>query len=105
MRSPAHTIASWSGHCIAARRSASGMVANGGVGLIIGLYSNTSGSRVKMKPWALGLGFVVAFSFGTAAAAQDYPTRPVRIIVPYGPGGVDLQVRAMAPTLARILGQ
>lgn len=40
-----------------------------------------------------------------AAAAQNYPTHPVRVIVPYGPGGVDLQVRAMAPTLARILGQ
>ncbi len=54
-----------------------------------------------MKPWR----FVFAVLFATAAAAQDYPTRPVRIIVPYGPGGVDLQVRAMAPTLARILGQ
>jgi tripartite-type tricarboxylate transporter receptor subunit TctC len=41
----------------------------------------------------------------TVTAAQDYPTHPVRIIVPYGPGGVDLQVRAMAPTLSRILGQ
>jgi tripartite-type tricarboxylate transporter receptor subunit TctC len=41
----------------------------------------------------------------SVAAAQNYPTHPVRIIVPYGPGGVDLQVRAMAPTLSRILGQ
>ena len=47
---------------------------------------------------ALGLG-------AGAAAAQAYPSHPVRVIVPYGPGGVDLQVRAMAPTLARILGQ
>ena len=39
------------------------------------------------------------------AAAQAYPSHPVRVIVPYGPGGVDLQVRAMAPTLSRILGQ
>ena len=43
--------------------------------------------------------------WATVAAAQDYPTHPVRVIVPYGPGGVDLQVRAMAPTLSRILGQ
>lgn len=41
----------------------------------------------------------------TLAGAQNYPTHPVRIIVPYGPGGVDLQTRAMAPTLSRILGQ
>jgi tripartite-type tricarboxylate transporter receptor subunit TctC len=43
--------------------------------------------------------------WATAATAQNYPTHPVRIIVPYGPGGVDLQTRAMAPTLSRILGQ
>ena len=54
-----------------------------------------------MKPWT----FVLAVFFVSAAVAQDYPTRPVRVVVPYGPGGVDLQVRAMAPTLARILGQ
>jgi tripartite-type tricarboxylate transporter receptor subunit TctC len=41
----------------------------------------------------------------TMAGAQNYPTHPVRIIVPYGPGGVDLQTRAMAPSLSRILGQ
>ena len=40
-----------------------------------------------------------------SAAAQDFPNRPIRVIVPYGPGGVDLQVRAMAPMLSRILGQ
>ena len=43
--------------------------------------------------------------FAGVASAQNYPTKPVRIIVPYGPGGVDLQVRAMAPTLNRILGE
>ena len=54
-----------------------------------------------MKLWT----WAAAFVFATAAVAQDFPTRPVRVVVPYGPGGVDLQVRAMAPTLARILGQ
>jgi len=49
--------------------------------------------------------FAVALAMAAAAGAQDYPSKPVRIIVPYGPGGVDLQVRAMAPTLTRILGQ
>jgi tripartite-type tricarboxylate transporter receptor subunit TctC len=51
------------------------------------------------------LTFAVALVFAGAATAQNYPTHPVRIIVPYGPGGVDLQVRAMQPTLNRILGQ
>jgi len=33
-------------------------------------------------------------------AALDYPVKPVRIFVPYGPGGVgDLTVRVMADKL------
>ena len=37
--------------------------------------------------------------------AQEYPSRPIRVIVPYAPGGTDQQVRIMAPVLQRILGQ
>jgi tripartite-type tricarboxylate transporter receptor subunit TctC len=37
--------------------------------------------------------------------AQEYPARPIRLIVPYAPGGTDQQVRLMAPALQRILGQ
>ncbi len=40
-----------------------------------------------------------------AARAQEYPSRPIRVIVPYAPGGTDQQVRIMAPVLQRILGQ
>src|SRR5437588_1231450 len=37
---------------------------------------------------------------------QDWPTRPVRIIVPYGPGGIaDLLVRMTVDRLAKIFGQ
>ena len=39
-------------------------------------------------------------------APQDYPTRPVRIIVPFAAGGnVDLVARAIAPQLSKGLGQ
>jgi len=51
---------------------------------------------------------VVAFSFAAAlhAAAQEYPNRPVRLIVPYPPGGnVDITARIIGPTLGEILGQ
>ena len=41
----------------------------------------------------------------SAASAQDYPARPIRVIVPYAPGGTDLQLRIMAPAFQRILGQ
>jgi tripartite-type tricarboxylate transporter receptor subunit TctC len=40
-----------------------------------------------------------------APRAQDYPSRPIRIVVPYAPGGTDQQVRILAPALTRILGQ
>jgi tripartite-type tricarboxylate transporter receptor subunit TctC len=40
------------------------------------------------------------------ASAADYPTRPVRIIVPYGPGGIaDVTMRLTAQKLSEKLGQ
>ncbi|MCC6889213.1 MAG: tripartite tricarboxylate transporter substrate binding protein [Hyphomicrobiales bacterium] len=42
----------------------------------------------------------------TAPAAAQYPDRPVRIVVPYTPGGtVDVLARALAPRLQQATGQ
>lgn len=45
------------------------------------------------------------FIAGGAWAQADYPNRPIRVIVPYAQGGTDQQVRTLAPSLVKLLGQ
>jgi len=50
---------------------------------------------------------LAALCFGAApAVAQSWPSKPVRIVVPYPPGGAnDIVARALQPTLSTGLGQ
>jgi tripartite-type tricarboxylate transporter receptor subunit TctC len=48
------------------------------------------------------LSLVLPFS---TASAQTWPDKPIRVIVPYGPGGVDGQLRLAQPFIEPLLGQ
>ncbi|MDQ8032696.1 MAG: tripartite tricarboxylate transporter substrate-binding protein, partial [Bordetella sp.] len=55
---------------------------------------------------ALALSALLALAPGLAAAADAYPNRPVKIIVPAPPGGgIDLIARVVGEKLAGTLGQ
>ena len=50
--------------------------------------------------------FLVAMLLAAGARAQDWPAKPVRIVVPFSPGGVaDNSARVVAEPLAQRLGQ
>jgi tripartite-type tricarboxylate transporter receptor subunit TctC len=48
----------------------------------------------------------LAFAGSEASAQQAWPNKPVRIVVPFAPGGTtDILARAVAPELTRVFGQ
>src|SRR5882757_8692235 len=64
---------------------------------------NTMNGFCRAPAWTIALALLVA---GVDARAQTYPDRPVKIIVPIGPGGsYDLVGRHLADVLSRRMGQ
>jgi tripartite-type tricarboxylate transporter receptor subunit TctC len=49
---------------------------------------------------------VFGIALSTTALGQAYPTKPIRIVIPFGPGGVaDITARTVAPEISKGLGQ
>src|SRR5262245_64816491 len=63
--------------------------------------SPTEGNTMRLLAIAAALGSMVG-----AAVAQDYPTRPINVIVPAAAGGpTDAISRITAQAMSKILGQ
>ncbi len=61
---------------------------------------------LKTRPIRLAAALAAGLLIACAAAAQDYPSRPIRIIVPFSAGGaVDGPMRAVAQELSKQLKQ
>jgi tripartite-type tricarboxylate transporter receptor subunit TctC len=65
-------------------------------------------ARRSMLRWMLAVlpGAAMTALLGGAALAQDYPTKPIRLIVGFGAGGGnDIFARIIQPKLSELLGQ
>ena len=63
-------------------------------------------ARTAAAAWAIATLSALAIAASASAQAQDWPNRPIRIIVPYTPGtGQDTIARVIAPKLTEKLGQ
>ena len=70
----------------------------------IGRFAETI--RPARRFGAALLAVVAVAALSAAAVAQPYPNKPVRVFVPYPPGGgTDVLARIVAPKLSENLGQ
>ena len=59
-----------------------------------------------MKRWSRIFASAIFLLVSAVAAAQTFPTKPIRIVVPYPPGGgSDIMARILAEPLRELLGQ
>jgi tripartite-type tricarboxylate transporter receptor subunit TctC len=69
-------------------------------------FRNISHREKTGRAWLIILACVFLSITGSPAEAQNWPSRPVRLIVPFAPGGAnDIVARLIQPSLEKALGQ
>src|SRR5712691_8563747 len=75
------------------------------------MHGRSGSSNIGRRRVSAAIAATIVAGFGLAAcsqaqAATDYPTKPVRMFIPYGPGGVgDLTMRILAQKLSENVKQ
>ncbi len=83
---------------------AAGMRLNRKYRRILAIVTSGGYSMKHASAWAI-VGIALSVALPTEAA-QSFPERPIRMLVPFAPGGnVDITARAVAPGLGQALGQ
>jgi tripartite-type tricarboxylate transporter receptor subunit TctC len=81
------------------------MIAAGLAAALLPDRSSNATTEDIMHRWALALALVALGAPAWSAAAEDYPSRPIRAIASQGPGGLsDLFMRALGDQLGPALG-
>src|SRR6266404_4294382 len=61
---------------------------------------------MALRVWLVLVSMLFAVGLNAGARAEDWPAKPIRIVVPFSPGGVaDNSARVVAEPLAQRLGQ
>jgi tripartite-type tricarboxylate transporter receptor subunit TctC len=69
-----------------------------------GHVPNTLGAWKRL--WTRKLALCCGLVMSSLAAAQEYPTKPVRVVVSQGPGSfTDIVLRSVTPSMTKALGQ
>jgi tripartite-type tricarboxylate transporter receptor subunit TctC len=67
---------------------------------------NNSHHTSIRRHFAAAAAALLCLAWAGTAGAQNFPTQPIKLVVPFAPGGGnDLLARALAPRMAEILGQ